>query len=87
MKKTFVIDTNVLLHDPEALMKFPKHNIVIPLTVLEELDKMKRLPSDLGRNSRAVARKLVTLKNLGHGDFHKGLKLENGSEIRIETEI
>lgn len=56
MKKTFVIDTNVLLHDPEAITKFPQNDVVIPVTVLEELDKMKRLPNDLGKNSRAVFR-------------------------------
>lgn len=85
-KKTFVIDTNVLLHDPEALLKFPKSNIIIPVIVLEELDKMKRLPNDLGKNSRAVFRFLDSLNYLDKGDLHHGVKLENESTVRIQLE-
>jgi PhoH-like ATPase len=73
-KKTFVVDTNVLLHDPECLTKFPRHNVVVPVVVLEELDKMKRLPSDLGKNARAVFRFLDSLNTLGTGDLHKGVQ-------------
>lgn len=86
-KKTFVIDTNVLLHDPESITKFPKHNVVIPLTVLEELDKMKRFPNELGKNSRWVFRLLDSLPTLGKGDLSKGVLLENGSTIRIQLEL
>ncbi len=86
-KKTFVLDTNVLLHDTEAINKFPRHNVVIPVTVLEELDKMKRLPTDLGKNSRAVFRYLDSLTELGTGDLHVGVKLENGSSVRIQLEV
>jgi PhoH-like ATPase len=86
-RKTFVIDTNVLLHDPECLVKFPRCNVVIPVTVLEELDKIKRLPSDLGKNSRAVFRFLDSLNSLGTGDLHKGVVLPNESKVRIQLEI
>lgn len=86
-RKTFVLDTNVLLHDPEAIMKFARHQVVIPVTVLEELDTMKRLPNELGKNSRAVVRLLDALKNVGSGDFHKGITLENGATIKIQLEI
>lgn len=86
-KKTFVIDTNVLLHDPESITKFPRHNVVIPVTVLEELDTMKRLPNDLGKNSRAVFRYLDSLNTLGKGDLHKGVLLKNETVIRIQLEI
>jgi PhoH-like ATPase len=86
-KKTFVVDTNVLLHDPECLTKFPRHNVVVPVVVLEELDKMKRLPSDLGKNARAVFRFLDSLNTLGTGDLHKGVQLENGSSVRVQVEI
>lgn len=85
-KKTFVIDTNVLLHDPESLLKFPKSDVVIPVTVLEELDKMKRLPSDLGKNSRAVFRFLDSLATTASGDLHTGVKLPNDSTVRIQLE-
>ncbi len=87
VRKTFVIDTNVLLHDPEAIGKFPRHDVIIPVSVLEELDKMKRFPNELGKNSRAVIRFLDSLKNMGVGNLHTGVKLENGATIRIQLEI
>lgn len=86
-KKTFILDTNVLLHDPESITKFPKNNVVIPLTVLEELDKMKRLPSDLGKNSRAVFRFLDSLDSIGKGNLHKGVSLENGATVSVQLEF
>jgi PhoH-like ATPase len=86
-KKTFVLDTNVLLHDPECFTKFPRSDVVIPVTVLEELDKMKRLPSDLGKNSRAVFRFLDSLTTMGQGDLHSGVTLDNECTIRLEMEI
>src|SRR5215467_6554268 len=88
MVKTFVLDTNVLLHDPEAITKYPHQHVVIPVTVLEELDKMKRLPNELGRNSRAVIRFLDSLKETRkEGNLHEGVKLENGTTIRILLEM
>lgn len=87
MMKTFVIDTNVLLHDPEAFMKFERNEVLVPVTVLEELDKMKRLPGELGRNARHVFRMLDSLHSQGEGDLHKGISLPNGSIVRIELEL
>lgn len=84
--KTFVIDTNVLLHDPRSLLEFPKNHVIIPIAVIEELDKMKRLPSELGRNSREVIRLLDSLKTKGSGNLHTGVKLENGAVVRILPE-
>ena len=49
--KHFVIDTNVLLHDPNALFVFQEHEVIIPFPVLEELDKRKRDDTDVGRNA------------------------------------
>lgn len=85
--KTFVLDTNVLLHDPESLTKFPRNFVVVPVTVLEELDKMKRLPNELGKNSRAVIRFMDSLKKIGQGNLHTGVKIENGATIRIQVEF
>lgn len=87
MMKTFVVDTNVLLHDPEAFMKFERNEVLIPVTVLEELDKMKRIPGELGRNARHVFRMLDSLHSEGEGDLHKGITLPNGSIVRIELEL
>lgn len=83
-KKTFVLDTNVLLHDPESLLKFPENHVVVPVTVLEELDRMKRLPNELGKNSRIVFRMLDSMSKEGKGDLHKGLNLDNGATLRIQ---
>ncbi len=87
MVKTFVIDTNVLLHDPEAIGKFPKNQIIIPMTVLEELDSMKKLPSELGKNSRAVFRFLDSLTLKGNGDLHQGIRLANESIVKVQFEF
>lgn len=84
--KTFVIDTNVLLYDPESIFQFGENNVVIPVTVLEELDKLKRVPGDLGKNSRSIVRILDSLKGRGEGTLHTGVNIIGGSTIRIVTE-
>lgn len=81
-KKTFVLDTNVLLHSPYALYSFDDNNIVIPEVVLEELDKFKKDNSELGANARHVARTIDALRE--KGNLNKGVKLDNGGTLRIE---
>lgn len=81
-KKTFVLDTNVLLHTPNALYSFADNNIVIPEVVLEELDKFKKDNGELGANARQVARLIDSLRE--KGNLNKGIKLENGGTLRIE---
>jgi len=80
--KIYVLDTNVLLHDPESLFSFDDNRIVLPLSVIEELDHIKRRVDDIGRNAREVSRKLDGLRLLGH--LAEGVKLPNGGSIRIE---
>lgn len=82
-RKTFVIDTNVLLHDPEAIRKFKENDVVIPLGVLEELDGMKRQSDELGKNARYVVRYIDSLKESSHGDLHKGVQIEHGILVKI----
>ncbi len=60
--KTFVVDTNVLLHNPNALFMFADNEVIIPFDVLEELDKFKTNTDDLGRNARTVIRHLDSLR-------------------------
>ena len=86
-RKTFVIDTNVLLHDPKALFHFPRHIIVIPMAVLEELDKMKRQPNEVGKNARECIRLLDDLRRTKKGSLHNGVKLDNDCTIRLEVEL
>jgi PhoH-like ATPase len=63
--KTFVLDTNILLHNPDALFVFQDNHIVLPFKVIEELDRMKRKDDDLGRNARACIRHLDKLRAMG----------------------
>lgn len=63
--KTFLLDTNVLLHDPCCLGVFEDNKVVIPISVLDELDKHKGRPDEVGRNARAIARALDSLRKDG----------------------
>jgi len=60
--KTFVLDTNVLLHDPQALFRFEENTILIPITVIEEIDRFKKDMNETGRNARQVSRILDELR-------------------------
>jgi PhoH-like ATPase len=86
-KKVFVLDTNVLVHDPEAIYEFPRHEVIIPFTVLEELDNLKRAPGELGKNARGAIRTLCETTVVGKGDLNRGLELNNGSTLIVPTEI
>ncbi len=66
MRKTFVLDTNVLLHDPMALTRFQDNAVVVPIEVVEEIDRFKRDPSEKGRNARQVSRLLDELREKGN---------------------
>ncbi|MFD2116240.1 PhoH family protein [Paenibacillus yanchengensis] len=82
MKKIIVLDTNVLLHDPQALFAFGIDEIVIPAVVLEEIDSKKRLADELGRNARHISRLLDSLRTIGH--LHDGIPLDNGGLLKVE---
>lgn len=79
MRKNFVLDTNVLLHDPGALTAFEDNNIVIPIYVIEEVDRFKKDLSELGRNARHISRKLDDLR--GHGRLVDGVPLNGGPGV------
>lgn len=83
--KTFVIDTNVLIHYPEAIMSFKDNEIVLPLWVLEELDHLKTYQDQRGKSAREAIRFLdsVTRK----GNLQDGVKLENGSVLRVSLRL
>lgn len=82
MKKIFVLDTNVLLHDPGAIFAFDEHEVVIPAVVLEEIDSKKRNAEEIGRNARRVSRLLDGLRERGH--LHDGVLLDSGGSIKVE---
>ncbi len=54
MKKNYVLDTNVLLHDPLAIFKFEDNDLILPIYVIEEIDQFKRDSNERGRNARTV---------------------------------
>jgi PhoH-like ATPase len=82
MKKNYVLDTNVLLHDPHAIFRFEDNNVIIPIYAIEEVDQFKREGSERGRNARAIARLLDELRDRG-GALSKGVSLESGGTLRV----
>jgi PhoH-like ATPase len=77
-KRIYVLDTNVLMHDPTALFRFEEHDVFIPMTVLEELDAAKKGTSETSRNARQVSRFLNELMLAGNGH-----PIEEGVELRL----
>lgn len=82
MGKIFVLDTNVLLHDPNALFAFEQNEVVIPAVVLEEIDSKKRNVDEIGRNARTVSRLLDGFRQMGH--LHSGVPLPAGGVLIVE---
>ncbi|RZJ08989.1 MAG: PhoH family protein [Acidovorax sp.] len=75
--KLFVLDTNVLLHDPTSLFRFEEHDIFLPMIVLEELDGHKKGMTEVARNGRQTSRTLDALAGVQGADIAKGLKLDS----------
>ncbi len=82
MKKTFVLDTNVLLHDPNSIFSFADNDVVIPIVVIEELDKFKKGSDEISRNARQVSRHLDKLRL--QNKLSIGVTLESGGRLRVE---
>ena len=81
MKKNYVLDTNVLLHDPDALVAFEDNNLNIPITVIEEIDRFKKNLDEIGRNARYASRFLDALRV--QGDLREGIAVDNGGCVRV----
>ncbi|RMH41351.1 MAG: PhoH family protein [Deltaproteobacteria bacterium] len=79
--KNYVLDTNVLLHDPAAMYRFEDNHVIIPIYVLEEIDNFKKDQSELGRNAREVARQLDAHR--ANGGLSHPVALPNGGTIRV----
>ena len=78
---SYVLDTNVLLYDPKCIDVFGGHEIVIPITVIEEVDKFKKDLNETGRNARTVSRRLDHLRR--QGSLSAGVPLGHGGSLRI----
>ena len=82
--KTYVLDTNVLLHDPEALNAFEENDVVIPLVVIEEIDSQKKRQDEVGRSARRVAHHLDDLRQLGK--LSEGVPTPGGGSLRVQIQ-
>jgi PhoH-like ATPase len=80
--KSFVLDTNVLLYDPQAIFRFQENNIIIPITVIEEIDRFKKDMNETGRNARQVSRFLDDLRK--KDSLSAGIRLDTGGTLRVE---
>ena len=82
MQKVYVLDSSVLLHDPNALFQFQDNDVIIPYVVLEEIESKKCLFENVGRVAREVIRQLDRLRSAGQ--LSQGVLLPNGGRVRIE---
>lgn len=84
--KLFVLDTNVLMHEPESIYKFEEHDIFIPLRVLEELDSHKRGQNEIARNARQAHRYLdELLSKVDIEELNQGIPMHSGGKLRFQT--
>ena len=79
--KNYILDTNVLLHDPNSILNFREQNVLVPIEVIEEVDRFKRESTERGANARTVSRTLDSLR--GQGRLSEGVTLPNGGRLRI----
>ena len=83
--KIFVLDTNVILHDHDCISSFEEHNVVIPITVLEEIDKFKKGNEIINFNAREFSRRLDGMG--GDGLLNEGIRLESGGILVVESNV
>ncbi len=83
MIKNFVLDTNVLIHNPNSIYSFSDNNVIIPITVIEELDKFKSSSDKKGMHARQVLREIDSC--IKKGALKKGAKMNNGGTLKIEV--
>src|SRR4030095_8982461 len=81
VKKNYILDTNVLLHDPNSLLSFEENHVLLPIEVIEEIDRFKRDYTELRQNARSVSRLLDGFR--GEGRLSEGVSLPNGGSLRI----
>ena len=84
MARTFVLDTCVLLADPSATLRFDEHQVVLPMVVIEELDRKKTRPDEVGTNARAALRLLEQLGASKSQGMREAVALPTGGALRVE---
>jgi PhoH-like ATPase len=83
--RSYVLDTCVLLADPNALFRFDEHEVVLPLVVIEELDRKKTAMDDVGRNARLALRAIEELRVASPRGLREAMPLPSGGSVRIES--
>lgn len=83
MTNIYVLDTNVLLHDPKSPFAFKENDVVIPLAVIEEIDNQKKRQDEIGRNARIVSKLLDEIRT--NGDISEGIPLHHGGRLIVEV--
>jgi PhoH-like ATPase len=84
-RTTYILDTCVLLADPGALFRFAEHDVVVPLVVVEELDRQKNRPDELGANARRAVRSLEDLRVANGGALTEAVALPGEGSLRVES--
>lgn len=82
MKKIYIIDTNILIHAPEAFLRFEDNEVILPIAVIEELDALKNVEGEKGSNARSAIRCLENFRQ--NGNLLEGVKTPGGGSLRIE---
>ena len=84
MKKLYILDTNVLIHDPMSFTKFDDNIVVVPISVIEELDTFKSVADERGKAARIVSRRLDEMRKTGK--LNAGVKMENGGTLIVDLD-
>lgn len=85
MRKIFVLDTNVLIHDPNSISSFDEHDVVVPFIVLEELDRLKKGHGEIAASARAALRIIDQLRE--KGSLISGIEIGTGGSLSIGTTL
>jgi len=84
-RKIFVLDTNVLIHDPQSVFSFDEHDVVVPFAVLEELDRLKKGHGEIAASARAALRTIDQMRE--QGSLRTGIETGRGGVLRIGTKL
>lgn len=87
MTKIYVLDTSTIIYHPFCYKSFKKNTVIIPIPVLEELDKLKTYHDETGKNARTFLRTLDNLIKASKEEIHKGMTIDDGIVLKIETDI
>jgi PhoH-like ATPase len=81
MRKNYILDANILIHDPHSIFQFADNTVIIPVSVIGEIDRFKKEMTDRGYNARAVVRLLDSLRN--GQSLATGIALDSGGQLRV----